>query len=320
MTVSHFQPFPLHQLPLNVIYDIGLLLSARGFASLLQVSNNFYRVISIVRAQIARNERIQMRIRSEVVPLNAWQTAEQWGQLPSEDSNMVRIAFTVSPLMFYAGVIDPAMVVLREPFLTVRNNPAALAELALGHLDLRQAAILASRISNQVLRALTLHAIVENAINEYLPENEDTILQLIARFLPVSEATTILLRQLLLTADMPLKKIKEILEWIPIPRERRDEILRDLARKNGTEISKAIDIACLIEDRKERDETLRHIALRDDIAPKGVLRILTLLMYDLKDPLDHELLKELKKKDYFKNNDFSLDKIFNVNTPLSKEI
>ncbi len=300
MTVSRFQQFPLHQLPHEALWFFAMQLSAREFARLFQVSRQVYALISKVHEQIASNERNHIRIRSEIVPLNAWQTAEQWGQLTSMEARALRMELTRRPFVFYAGVIDPAMVVLRESFFAVRNDPLALSNLALGHLNLRQAAILASQIPNKKLQKTTIHNIVENAIGEYHSANENTILELIARFLNLASKTTTVnvLHKLLLTA-MPWAKIEKILEGIPM--KKRDEALCALALKEGTEIDKAISIAGLIENPVNRGETLYHIALKNEITPKKVILILTKIVDN--DPQFKKLVAKLNAKGFFKNKD-----------------
>jgi len=152
--------------------------------------------------------------------------------------------------MFYAGIIDPAMVLLQDKFFSVRNQDA-LSNLALGHLDLRQAAILASQITDKELRATAIHDIVERAVKENL--SESTILEFISN---------------LVTEEMPLEKINKTLKKIPGSAKKRDMELRALALKNGIEVGKAISIARLIRDSGIREVTLCHIALKDDIALK----------------------------------------------------
>ncbi len=239
-----------NQFPVDIVWRIGLQLSARNFAVLLQVSSTFYQHLTQIYERIARDERAHARIQSSVVPLNAWQTAEQWGQLTPQEAKALRIDLRGRPLMFYAGIIDPAMVLLQDKFFSVRNQDA-LSNLALGHLDLRQAAILASQITDKELRATAIHDIVERAVKENL--SESTILEFISN---------------LVTEEMPLEKINKTLKKIPGSAKKRDMELRALALKNGIEVGKAISIARLIRDSGIREVTLCHIALKDDIALK----------------------------------------------------
>ncbi len=279
----------LNQFPVDIVWQIGLRFSAGEFAVLLQVSSTFYQLLTQIYERIARDEREHARIRSAVIPLNAWQIAEQWGQLTPTEARALRIDLRARPFMIYAGIIDPAMVVLQEKFLSVRNTQVALSSLALGHLNLKQAAILASLISDEKIRATTIHAIVKRAIDENLPQS--VILEFISN---------------LLTAETPLEKIKKIIKEIPSSdRKKRDTALRALALKNGTEIGKAISIARLIRDPGKQIDTFYDIALKDEIAPKHLASIIKFIP-DALDALP--FLIEIEKMGYFLNDQGQLIK------------
>jgi hypothetical protein len=243
----------LDQLPVDIIGLIGLRWSAREFATLFQISKTIFQVLTAVHENIARNERARIRIEWDAIPLNAWQAAEQWGQLTPEEVRALKPGLRP---MFYAGIIDPAMVLLKEKFLAVRNDQVALSNLALGHLDLRQAAILVSQISDKKIRATAMHTIVERAIDENLPES--TILEFISN---------------LVMEEMPLEKIKKTMKKIPGSAKKRDKELLALALKNGIKIGKAISIARLIQDPGNREFALCDIALKDNISLKHLVYI-----------------------------------------------
>jgi hypothetical protein len=269
----------LNQVPTDIIWCIGLQLTVRDFAVLLQVSRTFNQLLSQIYADIARDGRAHARIQSEVIPLNAWQVAEQWGQLTPVEARALRIDLRARPHRFYSRIIDPAMVLLQEKFLTQRNDQTALFNLALGHLNLRQAAILASRISDKDLRATAIHTIVERAIEENL--SESMILEFVSS---------------LVTADMPLERIKKIIRKIPgSSTKKRDRALHALALKNGIKIGKAVSIALLIQKPGKRLDALYDIARRDEIAPEDIAYIMNFV----EDPFDIPLLIKIEKMGYY---------------------
>jgi hypothetical protein len=289
-----------NQCPGDIIWRIGLQLTARDFAAVLQVSTILSQLFSHVYERLAREERERVGIQSAVIPLNSWQFAEQWGRLTAEEARALRIDLMMRPSMIYGRIAAPAMVLLRDKFLAVRFDHLALSKLAMGHLNFRQAAILASQISDEKIRATTIHALVERAIDERLPES--TILEFISQFLiPPEKTPEDALRGL--RADMPLEKIKESLRKV-LSAKKRDKILHALALKKGMETDKAVSLARLIHDPLKRDCVLFAIAIQEKIALKDVTSIISFI----EDPVVEMLVYKLKKCGYFLNKNGGLIK------------
>jgi hypothetical protein len=249
-----------HQFPVDIHWRIAMRFSAIEFAALLQVSRAVYLLFTEVHVRIARDERNGMMVHSPHIALNAMQIAEEWGQLTPRESRALRMDLARSPVVFYAGIIDPAMLVLGEAFLAVRHNPAALSDLALGQLNLRQGAILARQICDENVQAATISTIGVRAIQENLPKNK--LLELISKFSIYANNITKTLCRLLITSNITIEQLEEMMRIISCPKK-RDRILRTLARQNGIEIYTAILIAHLIENPLKREATLCEIAWKD---------------------------------------------------------